>query len=139
MDGLAVWSFQGDQIPEVEWRRHLNDMQELTTWTHLEARPCVIIHAVDNRFSPNAAQRKEISEISAHPAYRPNLALVNDNALARGAILAFSWLQKNIAYQIKPFRTVEEGITWLEQERGSSLAQLRRMVQETTTRLRNEL
>lgn len=126
--GLAVWCFGSDKVSPKEWERHCSDVKALREWTHLTSRPCVLIHTLGGLFVPNAQQRQQIAELSSHPDYRPNLAVVSSNPLIRGVIQVFTWLQNAQPYRIAAFDDVGSALFWLEEDRGEPLPEMLRLL-----------
>ena len=122
--GLAVWCWVGPTVTAEQWAAHLDDMRALREWSHLRCRPSVIIHMADSLWTPNAVQRRDIARESAHPEYRPNLAVVTRSPFVRGVIQTFSWLQKSRPYRIDVFPELATAIRWLEDDRGKPLPSL---------------
>ena len=126
--GLAVWCW-GEAVASAEdWQRHLADIQEVGTWTHLISRPCVILHLMGGRFVPNATQRRDIARLSGAPDYRPNIAIVSRNPVIRTVIRMFAWQQGAQAYRVRAHTEVDEAIAWLEEDRGDPLPELRTLL-----------
>jgi hypothetical protein len=99
-------------------------MDVVSQWKHSSARPCVLIYIHEDRFVPNATQRRDIAERSKHPDYNPNLAVISSNPLVRGAMRMFSWFQVREPYRIAAFPEVHSAVSWLEADRGEKLPQL---------------
>ncbi len=122
--GLAVWCFGSEKVSQQAWDQHCKDVRALCDWTHLTSRPCVLIYVLGGMFVPNAQQRQQIAQLSSHPDYRPNLAVVSGNPLIRGVIQVFTWLQQSQPYRIAPFDDVGSALRWLEADRGQPLPEL---------------
>ncbi len=133
--GLAVWCWSTATVSNEDWRRHLSDMLAVREWNHLTARPCVLLYMHDTRFVPDARQRKDIAEYSRHPNYRPNLAVLSQSPMIRGAMRAFAWLTPKQPYRIAPFADIHDALRWLEEDRGKPLPQLLQLLGEALREL----
>jgi hypothetical protein len=121
---LAVWCWYQDTATAEEWHRHLADMDVVRQWKHVSSRPCVLIYTHEDKFVPNATQRRDIAERSKHPDYTPNLAIISRNPLMRGVMRVFSWFQSQEPYRIAAFPDVRSAVSWLEADRGERLPKL---------------
>src|SRR5690606_8536086 len=62
--------------------------------------------------------------VRGNPDYNPNLAVISNNPLVRGAMRMFSWFQERGPYRIAAFPDVHSAVSWLEADRGEKLPQL---------------
>jgi hypothetical protein len=121
--GVAVWWVTGFQSDE-DWELEFADMRALMAHSPaMPFRPAVLLYL--NCSLPNAKRRKQLAEMSAIPAYNPYLACVTTDPELRGAQVAMSWAGPPAACEKVVFETIDEGLGWLEERRGTPLMALR--------------
>ena len=121
--GVAVWWVTGFQTDE-DWEQEFADMRALMERSpSMPYRPAVLLYLDCNR--PNATRRKQLAEMSALPAYNPYLACITTDPELRGAQVAMRWVGLQPACEKAVFDTVDEGLAWLEEKRGTPLPALR--------------
>jgi len=121
--GIAVWWVAGFQT-DGDWEQEFADMRELMAHSpKLPFRPAVLLNLACNR--PNAMRRKQLAEMSALPAYNPYLACITNAPELRSAQVAMRWAGPRPQCEKVVLGTLEEGLTWLEEKRGTPLSALR--------------
>ena len=124
--GVAVWWVTGFQTDE-EWEQEFVDMRALMAHSpKMPFRPAVLLYLDCNR--PNAMRRKQLAEMSAVPTYNPYLACVTRDPELKSAQVAMRWMGLEAACEKQVFDTIEEGLSWLEEKRGTPLSALRILI-----------
>ncbi|WP_394828849.1 hypothetical protein [Pendulispora albinea] len=123
--GLAVWWSWG-VVSDEDWEHAFNDMRALVVHAvRLPFRCAVLLYLDTDR--PDAVRRKQLAELADHPNYNPYIACVTRDPHLRGAQVAMRWVGRHPTYEKNLFDTVDQGIAWLEEKRGTALPALRLM------------
>jgi len=123
--GIAVWWCEGI-FTDAEWEETFRHRRELCAHSPgLSFRPAVLLYVESERASP--LRRKQLADLSDHPAYNPYIAFISTDQEVRGVQTAMRWIGQSPHYDKELFETIEPGLTWLEEKRGMPLPALRKM------------
>ena len=123
--GVAVWWSWGI-VSDDDWELAFADMRQVAIHSpRLPTRIAVLLYLDTDR--PDAIRRKQLADLADDPNYNPYIACVTRDPQLRGVQLAMRWAGVHPIYDKNLFDTVEQGLEWLEQKRGTALPALRLM------------
>lgn len=127
-EGLAVWYFYHQTVTDFDVS--LEHARTLATWhAKIGKRAAVVLFPGDFK-RPDAQRRAELIRVTESPGYNPYIAFVAPNAVVRTLLSMFGWLQKSPKYEMNFVGSAEQGVAWLESQRGTKLDLLSKMIQE---------
>ncbi len=134
LDALTITVSTARDFDDGEWFAFLEDTlaiaRELRVTTKVSMVCSVYAH-------PNARQRKAMSEFFARHRLEKleRIALVTDNVIVRGALIAFGWIVPNV--RVNAFRSAdaESGLRWLHEAFAFNESEARLAWQDALTTL----
>jgi hypothetical protein len=129
---LAVWVF--DNATPEEWAKHFDDLADLATWSGKNQLRAAALMIPKTFEVPGPELRTRLTELTSRPGYDPYVAFVAPNKALQTVLTLFSWFQKKPQYETKFVSSVEDGILWLEEKRGTKLTALRLMSEDALRR-----